>query len=372
MSGSSVGFLLSGDSFVWTKRGLLKVKESREGDELLGLNRETQQVTFEPLQSSLRKLSDARLVRITTDLNEIMIPRRSQIYTINGKTSASQVHEEDYLDVFSRMSAFDELRGLYNSNERKTLTLKSGRTVIISEDLAYLLGTQAILGPWNERATHKIVLDIGNPDNCRKICKVFRRALKSAGIPHTIYMTRMWRRIIIMDDTFRQEILDMILQIFSQQQSGAISIDPSIRMAPTDVIHAFAEGLLDSRASLSRGGRLKFYTLAHDSEIRRFIYCLLALFGIRPIYTFVRKPEWGLKAVTTYLALPKNHSFELKALALKSKEILAEKSKSDLQVYAKVRHVAFFKGTQFILPVPREHWNLIVDLVPVHHQKIKA
>jgi len=356
------GYLLSEDSYVWTKRGLLKVNEILKSDWVLGLDLEKRRVIFEKIKSEPIKLKKNRIVRITTDVNELVLPENSEVYTAKGKNKALNITEGVMLDIFYRPQIFEMLRDLYKYHPLTSLKI-TNKKVTITENIAYLLGTQAIIP---RKSAHKLVLYLKSGLNYAKVCKILKRALTELEIPHRIYYRPSdYRKIIIFDDSERKILITMISSLFANYDMPKV-----IRTSPTTVIQQFIEGLLDSRAKISKGRLIKLHIPASLDKIRRFIYSSLALFGVQPRYTFINKSDRGLKFFALYFALPETRPFELKSLAISSAS-LAIRTREDIKVYSQVKHIVKLRRQQFIIPRIQEHWDIIVDLVPLHYQTIR-
>lgn len=371
-----IGYMMCKDSYLWTKRGILKVQELEETDHVLGLDIEKREPSFQQLDSCPLKLTEDKSIRIITDVNEIIVPERTKLYLINGKKFASQIVEGDQLDIFYRPKTFDMLKELYCSNALQQILIDS-KKINVTENFAYLLGTQAIVQNW---VTHKIVMFLESDVNYRKICSNLKQTFQEMGLrydfDYKIFYRQDRKKIIVIDESSDGFITRMISQLFEPESAQDFSrthpqkIPLCIRLSPTNVIKQFVEGVLDSRAKISRGGLIKFYTFVRDDDIRRFILMILALFNIQPRYSFLNKPDWGLATLNTYLALPKEQIFDLKSLALASEEALKYRTKNDVSLYSVVKNVTKMRRPQYVIPSPKEHWDIIVDLVPIHSQKI--
>jgi hypothetical protein len=97
---------------------------------------------------------------------------------------------------------------------------------------------------------------------------------------------------------------------------------------------------------------------------------VLALFNIQPRHSFFNKPEWGLAIINTYLALPKEHIFDLKSLALATQDLLRHREEDEVTLYSTVKHVAKVRRSHYVVFSPKEHWDIIADLVPIHSKKV--
>ena len=363
MPTAEVGYLLSEDSYVWTKRGILKINELHESDYVLGLDLEKRDVAFEKVGCRPLKLKVNRALRITTDVNELLVSEETQLYTSNGKKAAAEVYKGDMIDIFYRPRIFGMMKQLYSSNPQQRVDVNKHQ-IAVTENLAYVLGTQAIV-PYRE--SHRLVLYLESGFNYRKICQILKEALQETKLPHRIYYRPTdYRKIVIYDDSTENSLTRMISQLFKNYEMPQV-----IRTSPTTVIQQFLEGVFDSRAKISKGGLVKFYTRACSDKIRRFIFSALVLFDIQPRYTFVSQTSEGLKLVYIYLALPQERPFDLKSLAITSQEFLAKKTRDDTKVYSEVKHIVKLRRAQCFISRVREHWDLIADLVPVHYQIVQ-
>ena len=371
-----VGYLVCEDNYVWAKRGILKVQELEKTDYVLGLDVEKREPTFHELKSRPEKLKGDHSVRIVSDANEIVVPEQTKLYMISGKTAASSVVEGDQLDIFYRPKTFNMLAELYNANPKQHLPVDS-RKIDITENFSYLLGTQAVVQKW---VTHKIVMLLESDENWRKICAILKEAFKDIGLrydyDYKIFYRSDRKKIIVLDESSDGFIPRMICQIFQPGSNNDLArtllqkMPISLRLSPTNTYRQFIEGVLDSRAKVSKGGLLKFYTFARDDEVHRFILMVLVLFNIQPRYSFFNQPEWGFATISTYLALPKEQIFDLKSLALASQDLLKHRKEGEVTLYSVVKNVARVRRPHYVIFSPKEHWDIIADLVPIHSQKV--
>ena len=378
MKGSipKVGYLLCGETLLLASRGILKVEELKDSDSVLWLDLERNKAVFRKINNYPINIGENISVRITTDVNEIIIPEQMKLYTISGKKKASQITKGDLLDVFNKPQTFDKLRNIYNSLKIQSINVGS-RKIRITENFAYLLGTQIMIREWDN---NKIVMYLESYDNLRKICKILKLALEENNFIYNFDFSIKYRldklKIILFDETPDRFIIYMVSKLFKPASIKHNYISPQvipypIRLSSTNIIKQFTEGFLDSCARISKGGLLRFYTFARDSEIRRFLFSVLALFNIQPRYTFVKSLQ-NTKIMYTYLALPKGiQLFNLKSLSTKSKEALVNRSRIDLKIYSEVKYIARFKRPIYFIPCPKENLDIIADLTPIHPQKFQ-
>ena len=356
-----IGYLVSGDSLLWTKRGLLKARELNSSDEVMGLDREIGEVSFEALDSP-RKVGED-VFRVTTNANEVLLPPQSHVYTIMGRKAVSNLREGDKLDVFYRPKTMKQLRNLYSNNQEQYIFVNH-KKIALSEELSYLLGTQALL---SYKRAFKLVVQLQSGQNYRKVCQLLKQAMIQTDLPHRVlYRPTDFRKIVIEDNTQKGVFAETIFVLF---RSGSVPL--GIRKSKTQIFKRFLEGILDSSARVSKGGLLKFYIPADHGVIRRFIISTLVLFDIQPRYTFVIKYPGMQRIMYIYLALHKKRFFDIKSLGDTTKEHLAEKTHGDVKIYSSVQCVARFrKETAYLIPSSREHWDIIADLTPIHVQKV--
>jgi hypothetical protein len=371
-----VGYVLCDDSYVWTKRGILTVQELEKTDCVLGLDIEKREPTFHELTCQPQKLEGDHSIRIISDASETVVPEQTKLYMISGKTAASSVVKGDLLDVFYRPKTFKMLGGLYSAHEKQYLSIDS-KKIDVTENFSYLLGTQAIVQKW---VMQKIVMLLESDVNWRKICATLKEAFREIGLRYNydykIFYRADRKKIIVMDESSDGFIPRMICQIFEPVANDDLArtlpqrIPLGLRLSPISIHRQFLEGVLDSRAKVSKGRLLKFYTFARDDEIHRFILMVLALFNIQPVYSFFNEPDWGLSTINTYLALPKEHLFDLKSLALASQDLLRHRKEDEITLYSTVKNVARIRRSHYVVFSPKEHWDIITDLVPIHSQKV--
>lgn len=375
MAQDVVGYVLCDDSYVWTKRGILKVQELEDTDFVLGLDVEKGEPTFQGLLSSPQKINGDHSMRIISDVNTVVVPEQTKLYTINGKTAASSIAEGDQLDVFYRPKTFHMLGELYSNNEKQHLSVDS-RKIGITANFSYLMGTQ-VGQKW---VMNKIIMMLESDVNWRKICKVLKEAFQEIDLHYDYDYRIVYRadrkKIIVLDESSDGFIPRMISQVFEPTIEGDFAralpqrIPLGLRSSQTDIYRQFIEGFLDSRAKISRGGLLKFYTFARDDQVYRFILMVLALFNIQPRYSFLNKSEWGLAIVNIYLSLPKERIFDLKSLALASEDLLRHREEDELTLYSTVKNVARVRRSHYVVLSPKEHWDIVADLVPIHSKKV--
>ena len=184
MKGSipKVGYLLCGETLLLASRGILKVEELKDSDSVLWLDLERNKAVFRKINNYPINIGENISVRITTDVNEIIIPEQMKLYTISGKKKASQITKGDLLDVFNKPQTFDKLRNIYNSLKIQSINVGS-RKIRITENFAYLLGTQVMVREWNN---NKIVMYLESYDNLGKICKILKLALEENNFIYTV------------------------------------------------------------------------------------------------------------------------------------------------------------------------------------------
>jgi hypothetical protein len=247
----------------------------------------------------------------------------------------------------------------------------------VTENFSYLLGTQAVAQKW---VMHKIVMMLESEENWRKICATLDKTFRDIGLhpeyDYKIFYRADRKKIIVIDQTSVGYIPNMIARAFSDGAKDDLTrtrpqkVPQFLRLSATNIYKQFVEGLLDSHGKVSKGGLVKFYVLARDDEVHRFVMMTLALFNIQPRYSFFNVSSFGLPIIHTYLALPKERVFDLRSLSLASQELLTHKMEDEVTLYSTVKSVTRVRRSTYIVRSPKENWNVISDLVPIHSQVV--
>lgn len=345
------GFLVSGESFVWSHKGLLKVKELKAGDFLLGID-ENGKACWSALPTKVRKYGKDRLFRITTDGSEVLVSGTGEVFTINGLMKASNLIEGEIIETFNIPIKVRELL----ENKNPIYVDSSIGSIKINGGMSYLLGTQIR----SRKRANKIIIDRLNPAHARSLAKLCSETLRQQHIKNKVYCVR-WGSKIRIDSPVLAELCTGISEN---------NIPRDIRESPATILREFLCGVLDVILYQNKIGTPPTYliTLAEQDELRRFIFNVLRLFGVIPVKTYVVHST-GRMYMKSFI-----NTSDLSKLGLKfirSKEVVKEKKSSVKPIsYSTVREITEFQDVVFYLPEPRLHWSPVVDLIPLHRHAI--
>jgi hypothetical protein len=341
------GFLLSGDSFVWTRRGLPKVSELKPGDVLLGIKSGKPSWSIIPSVSKRQGLD--RLLRITTDGNEILVSKLCEVFTVSGVKRASELSVGEILETFNIPQEIQE-----SMNDGKPVFVESEVGPLrIDGKIAYILGTQ-VKSPKFEG---KVIIRDLNPNHAYEVAKLCSEALKEQFIRHKIYYVAGGKKVRVDCNALAEACREIT----------ETNIPRFIRESNTTVLRHFLTGVLDTIICLSEfeAPPTFFITLAKQSEFRRFIVNCLRLFGIIPTKTYVFHPSQGLKYVKTYVNPQDLCQLGLRFIRAKEgPRIVSQRGKA--MSYCTIRDIAEFQGKLYSLLEPELHWSPIVDMAPLH------
>jgi len=121
-----MGFLVGSESFVWSYRGLLKIRELTPEDPILGIDEEGRPC-WSMIPEGIRKYGRTRIFRITTDGNEIWLSEACEAYTIEGVKKASGISKGDLLETFNIP---EEIRLFLENKEPSQVMTDAGPIVI--------------------------------------------------------------------------------------------------------------------------------------------------------------------------------------------------------------------------------------------------
>jgi len=349
---SQMGFLVGGESFVWSHRGLLKIKELKKDDLILGIDGEGRP-HWAMIPNGIRKYCRTRIFRITTDGNEILLSEGCEAFTIEGVKKASNISKGELLETFNIP---EEICLILEGREAAYVMTDVG-PITIKGKMAYLLGTQIK----SRKYEHKVIIDGLNPGHAYVLAKLCSEALREQFIRGKIYYVAGGKKVRI--------DCDVLASICSNVSEGNIPL--SVRESNATALKEFLCGVLDVILYLDEAETppTYFQTFGVQSELRRFIFNVLRLHGVIPAKTYVVHPFGG----TTYMRTFVNVS-DLSRLGLKfirSKEAIREvKPPIKKMSYSTVRNVAEFNGVAYYFSQPKLHWSPIVDLAPLHRHAL--
>jgi len=342
------GFLVGEESFVWTMRGLLKIREL-DGDSVLGIDSKGK-----PSWSALsrRRHGKGRILRITTDGSEALISKSSEVFTMSGIKKATSLVKGDILETYNiPREVRERLDAKYKYVDSEVGPIK------LNGKLGYILGTQIR----SRKFENKVVIDGINPEHAYMLADLCHDALEEQYIGGKIYYVRRGTRVRIESR--------LLAELCSRISESGISL--AIREAPSTTLREFLCGILDMMLYKNEAEIPPFYfiTLAKHSELRRFIFNVLRLNGVIPVKTYVIRPKTGLTYIKTYINT--SDLFTLGVRFVRSeKKVVPKKAVIKPISYSSVRGISHFQGDTFYLYEPQLHWSPVLDLTPLHRQML--
>lgn len=347
-----MGFLVSGESFAWCHKGLLKIKELKPDDPILGIDEEGRP-NWSMIPNGIRKYGKTRIFRITTDGSEILLSEGCEAFTIEGVRKASTISKGELLETFNIP---EEIRFFLEGREAAYVITDVG-PMTIKGKMAYLLGTQIK----SRKYEHKVIIDGLNPDHAYILAKLCSEALREQFIRGKIYYVAGGKKVRI--------DCDVLASICSDISEGNMPL--SVRKSNATALKEFLCGILDVILYLDEAETppTYFQTLGVQSELRRFIFNVLRLYGIIPAKTYVIHPSVGLTYMRTFIDVSDLSRLGLRFI--RSKETIKEvKPPIKKMSYSTVRNVAEFNDVAYYISEPKLHWSPIVDLTPLHRHII--
>lgn len=342
------GFLLSGDSFAWSPKGLLKICELKPGDRLLGIK--AGEPSWSVLRLVKRKPGINRMLRITTDGNELLVSKLCEVFTINGVKKASDLSVGEILETFNMPSEIQETIGnmdpIFVESEEGPLN--------IDGKIAYILGTQ-IRSP---KADGRIIIQGLNPGHAYEVAKLCSEGLKEQFVQHKIYYADGGKKIRVDCNALAEACRDI-----SQD-----NIPRFIRESNAVVLRHFLSGVLDTMICMSEFESPSTFliTLEKQSEFRRFVISGLRLFGIIPAKTYVFRVSTGDTYVKTYVNPQDLRLLGLRFIRTKDEPRQGFSQKGKAISYCTTRSISQFNGRLFSILEPEMHWSPIIDMTPLH------
>ena len=345
---SKMGFMVSGENFVWSHRGLLRIKELKKDDMVLGIDRKGKP-HWSTIPNGIQKHGRTRILRITTDGNEILLPENCEVFTMEGVRKASNLVKGDLLETFNIPK---EVRLLLEGKEATYVMTDIG-PVTIKDKMAYLLGTQIKCRKYE----HKVIISGLNPDNAYTLAKICSEALREQFIQGKIYYVAGGRKVRI-----NCHVLASVCGDISER-----SISLSVRETNANALKEFLCGILDVMLYLDEAESppTYFQTFEDQSELRRFIFNVLRLYEVIPAKTYVISPSEGPIYMRTFIDVPDLSGLGLRFIRSK-KAIEVVKPQFEKMSYSTVRKVVEFKDSSYYFSEPKLHWSPIVELTPLH------
>lgn len=345
---SKMGFLVNGENFVWSHRGLLKIKELKTDDVVLGID-EKGKPHWSIIPKGVRKHGRTKILRITTDGNEILLPESCEVFTMEGVRRASSISRGELLETFNIPK---EICSLLESKEATHIMTYIG-PVTIKERMAYLLGTQIK----SRKYEHKVIISRLNPNHTYTLAKICSEALREQFIRGKIYYVAGGKKIRIDCDVLASICIDI----------SERNIPLSIRESNATALKEFLCGILDVMLYWDEAETppTYFQTFENQSELRRFMFNVLRLYRVIPAKTYAINPSIGPTYMRTFVDASDLSGFGLRFIRTE-RAIDFVKPQIEKMSYSTVRSVSEFTDIAYYISEPKLHWSPIVELTPLH------
>jgi hypothetical protein len=342
------GFIVSGQDFLWTERGLIRVAELCPDDSIVGIDREGKTSWSSIVILDLEKKST--IIRITTDSNECLLAPDCEVFTVEG---IKKVADLSVGDVVETANIPIEILQKLDSNTLQVFEF-ADHEIAIDERLGYILGTQIR----SKRYPDKVVFDhlLLDGEKYYMLASICNDIRKTSGIGGKISYVYARRRI-----RFDSRLLAQLCEAIWKTKGIAIEL----RKSPPKVMHAFVVGILDT---ILQRNKIEtpptfFSTIEYQGELRRFILNVLRLYRVIP-FRMHCVPQ-GDGSISFRCSI---NTSDLSKLGLKfiTMEIPPTPPEGRSISFSVVRNMSRLRGTTIYLSVPEPHWSPIVDLTPLH------
>lgn len=319
---------LNGNSFVWTTVGLLKIKELRRDDVVLGTDRKGQCV-WEKISEQPRLLPEKlKTFHFFSDFTEVTISRMERLCLISGETKcAYEIEKGEQLEILS--------------NPKYILdNWEYGDVTRHEIDLSYLAGLMIRRSNFIEDKLvikcPRTIFDSVKEDILEKFKAILETSLKKNYDLET-EQTACWGWFIIKPFIFtHQEI---------HQYDLMSQVPLFVRRSPHTAA-SFIKGFLEI-SNEERIRKPKVRTRIEEEELRCFLYNMSYVFGL------------NIKANFYPTYFPREVIFRMDTKGLSS----PFKTKKPIGAYSsKVRSVTLQERLCYKLKLPRRLWSPIVDL----------
>ena len=271
----TLNFLTSNDSFVWARRGFLKVSELSKGDEILGLNGGGNP-SYQKIMSILRT-DQERIIRAASHRNESCIFEKQRVIKLGGASQIRSLKEgEDKLELCLKPAFFYEVKSLLENKPSR-----------LSSSFSYLLGRSKKVrfeGDFKNRLTFLF----NDWSKLKQLANVFYQTLLKQNINPRRKIYHGYSKSL----RFQYELMiksRQLVDLLNNIDPSPNSIPIEIRLSSLDCIKAYLAGIIEA-LSIWSGRGFRISTRTTQSEFRRFLYDTFPLFGVNP-----RKTNWSRK-----------------------------------------------------------------------------
>lgn len=348
------GFAVSGENFVWTERGLLRVAELCPDDNIVGISGEGKTSWSSITIAGFKEKS--QIMRITTDSNECLLAPDCEVFAIGIIKKASSLEVGDFVETAN--IPFEVLEML----EKKALRSIQfdDHKITLDEKLGYVLGAQIRSERYRDRVVFDQVIDAEKAYLLANLCAQIRKTL---GIGGKIFYAQGGKRV---------RFDSWILAQMCKTMWGANSVSEEIRESPSIVMHAFVAGILDMVLQRNKSEKPPtfFSTTGYHGELRRFMLNVLRLYGVIPVRMHCVPQQDG--SISFKCSINTSDLSKLGLRFIRTMKMPPTLQEVKAISYSVVRNISRFRDTAFYLSAPEPHWSPIVDLAPLHRHAFKS
>lgn len=335
------GFLISGNSLLWTNRGILKLSEVKKGDSLLGLDR-LGKISRETLSDDpILVDKNGSVLRLFSDKSEIVISGDTKVCTLEGPKKGKNLKKDDKIEIIAYR---DKLFDLLNQ-ERSIEVELDGRNIPITTSLAFLFGMIA-----RRLFYEKKRLIIRVPPGKKNLSVILESALEA--ILPFVDEARFKTFEYIPGEIWSWFVIDSpnIFNFIEEFQSK-YGLIPLCFRKNLDLCCSFVEGFLKVGGEIEKN-KFIIKTDLEEYWIREFLFCILYIRGIK------------CKSYPSPIYQPHTVTLQVSKDIFKKME---EKKRSFLKSISIVRAISKRKEDIYYLPYLKEKWDPIVQLAILYH-----
>ena len=265
-------FLTSKDSFIWARRGLLKVSELSKEDEILGLNGGGNS-SYQKIVS-IQRTDQERIIRAVSHRNESYIFEKQRVIKLGGASQIRSLKEgKDKLELCLKPAFFYEAKSLLENRPSR-----------LSSSFAYLLGRTKNVrfeGDFN-----RLTFLFNDWSKLKQLAHIFHQTL----LEHNINPRRKIYQGYSKSLLFQYKLViksSHFVHLLNNIDPDPDLVPIEIRLSSLNCIKSYLTGLIEA-LSTWHGKSFRITTKRTQNELRRFLYDTFPLFGATP-----RKTRWS-------------------------------------------------------------------------------
>ena len=269
----TLNFLTSSDSFIWARRGFLKVSELSKGDEILGLNGGGNPSYQEIL--SVQRTDEERVIRAASHRNESYVFEKQRVIKLGGASQIRFLKEgEDKLELCLKPAFFYGVKSLLENKPNG-----------LSSSFAYLLGRTKNVR-FEGDFKHRLTFLFNDWSKLRQLAHILHQTL----LEHNIDPRRKIYQGYSKSLRFQYELMiksPQFIYLLNNIDPDPNHVPIEIRLSSLNCIKSYLTGLIEAFSTCHRKS-FRISIKRPQNELRRFLYDTFPLFGATP-----RKTRWS-------------------------------------------------------------------------------